>query len=159
MKGGSCVVKLEQIQTHLEQWRLIFFRASVVRQHSETLIKTSEAGGNKWCVSGAAVECGGTMKGPSGSLIARLISEEGSLPVFLGENTLITYRRRIICKMKLLNTLYLFKNMFVIWNKIIHKKKNLVFPLYFGVIMILWECSMSHNVWFADSSFRLNTRF
>ncbi len=39
-------MKLEQIQTNLEQWRLIF-RASVVRPHSETLIKTSEAGGNK----------------------------------------------------------------------------------------------------------------
>ncbi len=46
MKGGTCAVKLEQIQTNLEQWRLIF-RASVVRPHSETLIKTSEAGGNK----------------------------------------------------------------------------------------------------------------
>ncbi len=45
-KGGTCAVKLEQIQTNLEQWRLIF-RASVVRPHSETLIKTSEAGGNK----------------------------------------------------------------------------------------------------------------
>lgn len=72
-----------------------FFRASVVWQHSETLIKTSEAVGNKWCVSGAAVECGGTMKSPSGSLIARLISElQGSLPVFLCENTLKTYRSR-----------------------------------------------------------------
>lgn len=68
-----------------------FFPASVVRPHSETLIKTSEAGGNKWCVSGAAVECGGTMKGPSGSLIARLILElQGSLPVLLCQNPLKT---------------------------------------------------------------------